>query len=525
MTFRIPLNLYCIFSLTVLLLFTGCDSKKSQQSLISKIPDPKTLNESYVSNPDLILSAETVASLNEQLSALDQSGTAHIDVVFVKSIGDLIPKDIAHELFNTWKIGSKETDNGLLIFVVEDQHRIEFETGYGLEGILPDMICQRIQQEHMIPYAKQGDYNKAITEGVTAVITRLKGENTSANENPAPPVAVDTVLADAIKADPVTIVPDIVVGNPTQQFANTNIPQSKPMGPVGNLFTLGIAFLFVSIAKLIGHRLHPSPGKPSFLNPVTLLLCTIPIALVVLLNLYYPISWINVRAIIVLYLCLVAYIHLHFFFKSRSLKAKLAGKSRHEQFIAWRDTYEPLRGTSKLIPGLSSYWKKYTEQQYSLRNAVEDCPKCGKPMVRLNEENDDKYLLKGQVSEEKIDAVDYDVWRCDPCQNTLTMDYQNLKSSATTCKKCGFKTMQYTRSRIIEAATTSSAGCGCAYYTCYNCKFSETEEYTIARIASSSSSSGSSSSSSSSSSRSSSSSSRSSSSGGSSGGGGSGSSW
>lgn len=520
-------RLHILFLIPVLilsLLLPGCESKKEQEPAWTKIPDPKTLNESYVSNPDKILSEETVNWLNARLSPLDQAGTAHIDVVFVNSIGEAIPKDVAHELFNTWKIGSKETNNGLLILMVKDQRRIEFETGYGLEGILPDMICQRIQQEHMVPRARENNYDAAVIAGVTAVIDRLKG-----TESPAPAEVVlpDTTLTDTIPAmaEGVREMPiDIAPAPPSSMESRNNfadVPYSRPKGPIGDLFTLVILFFYYKVAKAIGNRVKLYAGNPPFLNPTVLVIFGVPVAIIILLNLYFPIDWIDIRAIVVLYVFVALYIHLHFYLKTRKLKQDGAGKSNHEQFIAWRDTYEPLKWTTKVIPGLSSYWQKYTLQQEQLRNAPVNCEKCGKMMVLLDEDQDDKLLQKGQVAEEKIDSIDYDVWQCNSCKHSQTLDYQNLKSSATICPKCNFKTLQFTKSRVIEQATTSSSGLGCSDYTCYNCKFVERIEYKIARISTSSSggSSSSGSSSSSSSSRSSSSS------GGSSGGGGSGSSW
>ncbi|MFA4867561.1 MAG: TPM domain-containing protein [Pedobacter sp.] len=525
-------KLHILFFIPVLvlsLLLSGCEYKKEQEPAWTKIPDPKTLNESYVSNPDKILSEETVTWLNAKLRPLDQAGTAHIDVVFVNSIGEAIPKDIAHELFNTWKIGSKETNNGLLILMVKDQRRIEFETGYGLEGILPDMICQRIQQEHMVPQAKENNYDAAVTAGVTAVINRLTGTETPApleavlpDTIPAETVPTDTkpAMTEGIREMPVDITPAPPSSTePRSHFADVSYP--SPKGPIGSLFTLVILFFYFKIAKAIGNRVKLYSGDPPFLNPTVLIIFGVPVAIIILLNLYFPIDWISIRAIVILYVFIALYIHLHFYLKTRKLKVDGEGKSNHEQFLAWRDSYEPLRWATKVIPGLSSYWQKYTLQQEQLRNAPVNCEKCGKTMVLLDEDEDNKHLQKGQVAEEKIDAVDYDVWQCNSCKHSQTLDYQNLKSTATICPKCNYRTLQFTRSRIIEQATTSSSGKGCSDYTCYHCKFVERIEYKIARISTGSSGG----SSSSGSSRSSSSSSSSSSSGGSSGGGGSGSSW
>lgn len=103
------------------------------------------------------------------LVALEDSTTAQVAVVFVNSIGEQIPEDFATALFKKWGIGYDKKDNGLLMLFVKDKRRMEFETGFGLEGILPDAICKRIQTEKMVPYAKIGSYDKAVIEGVKAV--------------------------------------------------------------------------------------------------------------------------------------------------------------------------------------------------------------------------------------------------------------------------------------------------------------------------------------------------------------------
>lgn len=90
------------------------------------------------------------------LSRLEDSTNAQVAVVALQSIGDALPKDFANALFKKWGIGYAGKDNGLLILFVFDQRRVEFETGYGLEGLLPDATCGIIQREKMLPaFGKQ----------------------------------------------------------------------------------------------------------------------------------------------------------------------------------------------------------------------------------------------------------------------------------------------------------------------------------------------------------------------------------
>ncbi|MFN3940996.1 MAG: TPM domain-containing protein, partial [Chitinophagales bacterium] len=107
--------------------------------------------------------------VNSIIKDLEDSTTVQVGVVVINSIGNAVPKEFATALFRHWGIGQAEKDNGLLILLVINQRRMEFEVGYGLEGILTDGICKRIQMEYMVPYAKQEDYNACVLNGVMEV--------------------------------------------------------------------------------------------------------------------------------------------------------------------------------------------------------------------------------------------------------------------------------------------------------------------------------------------------------------------
>ncbi|SMC86635.1 TPM domain-containing protein [Pedobacter africanus] len=523
--------------LLFLSVFTISGCQQSKKDVLSKIPDPKSLNETYVSNPDGILSAETVAALNSKLSPLDQAGTAHIDVVFVKSIGEHVPKDIAHELFRAWKIGSSETNNGLLVFVVEDQRRIEFETGYGLEGILPDMICKRIQEDYMIPHARNNNFDLAITQGVDALIRRLNSQSAEPYADPAtddPGPAVDIVppppIDMAVPAqEPVA---DSATAASPQTEAIQPLLQQQPVqqrsGPIADWLTICIFIVYAIFAWPIAAVLYRYQFKRQWLNPFAYFITFGPPIFVVYLNLYHPGDWYNVRALLILLAFIWLYVNLHFLILSSLLKASLSGKSRHQQYLVWRKSHEPAEhAVLKFFsfPFLKAYWKNYADAQYQRRFASYNCAACSNPMECLDDDKEDQFLSKGQLAEEKVDAVDYDVWECRSCNNIMILDYSNLKSKVKECPECKFKTLKYRDRKIVKRATRYAPGYGDEYYICANCKFLETIRFEIAQIPTPSSSSSSSSSGSSSFSSSSSSSSSSTSSGGSSGGGGAGSSW
>ncbi len=133
----------------------------------------------YVSNPDGILSAAACDSINRLLFALEQQTGIETVVAVVPSIGEADCFDFSHQLLNEWGVGKKGKNNGLVILLVTDQRCIQFYTGYGLEGDLPDAICKRIQTKYMIPYLKDGNWDAGMVAGIQAVCARLDGSMTN----------------------------------------------------------------------------------------------------------------------------------------------------------------------------------------------------------------------------------------------------------------------------------------------------------------------------------------------------------
>lgn len=129
----------------------------------------------HVSNPDGIIQPEDVAHINRLLNIVEDSLGIEVAVVAVESIGENVPRMFATDLFKHWGLGQKGKDNGLLIQLVTDpaQRSVVFETGYGLEGILPDAICYRLQQRYMIPDLKAGNYSAGMLKGVATVKSYL----------------------------------------------------------------------------------------------------------------------------------------------------------------------------------------------------------------------------------------------------------------------------------------------------------------------------------------------------------------
>lgn len=127
----------------------------------------------FVSDPESILSPSTVADIDRKLSRLRDSTTVEVAVVVVPSIGTHTPEEFALEVAESWGVGGKKTDNGLLILLVTQDRYVRFEVGYGLEGVMTDLMSKHIQTQRMVPHLSGGDWDGGLEAGVDAVIEVL----------------------------------------------------------------------------------------------------------------------------------------------------------------------------------------------------------------------------------------------------------------------------------------------------------------------------------------------------------------
>ena len=129
----------------------------------------------YTTDPEKILTSEARNSIDRMLYQLEQKTGIQSVVAVVPSIGEEDCFDFCHQLLNKWGVGQKGKDNGLIILLVTDQRCIQFYTGYGLEGPLPDAICKRIQTRDMIPYLKDERWSEGMEAGIRATCAHLDG--------------------------------------------------------------------------------------------------------------------------------------------------------------------------------------------------------------------------------------------------------------------------------------------------------------------------------------------------------------
>lgn len=116
----------------------------------------------YVADPENLVSPQAKAQANSILWNLRQQTGAEVAVAVVPNTGDYTEEDFATKLFDNWKIGKSDKDNGVLILIVPGQKSARIATGYGVEGIIPDISALKIIQRSVVPYMKNGDLDGAV---------------------------------------------------------------------------------------------------------------------------------------------------------------------------------------------------------------------------------------------------------------------------------------------------------------------------------------------------------------------------
>ena len=122
------------------------------------------------------LSSEQVEILEHKLVALDDSTSNQIAIVLIKTLDDYPIEDYANKLYRSWGIGSKGTNNGVLIVAAINDHKVRIEVGYGLEGAIPDITANSIIENDIVPSFKTENYYQGLNAATDDLSKAATGE-------------------------------------------------------------------------------------------------------------------------------------------------------------------------------------------------------------------------------------------------------------------------------------------------------------------------------------------------------------
>jgi uncharacterized protein len=122
------------------------------------------------------LSSDTIATLTQTLRGLELRKGSQVAVLIVPTTQPETIEQYSIRVAEAWKIGRKKIDDGALLVVAKDDHKLRIEVGYGLEGALTDVTASRIISEIITPKFKNGDFTGGISDGVEKIIGVIDGE-------------------------------------------------------------------------------------------------------------------------------------------------------------------------------------------------------------------------------------------------------------------------------------------------------------------------------------------------------------
>ena len=147
----------------------------AQEVPVPAKPNPNRLVNDFAH----VMTPDQVSALEQKLVNYDDSTSNQIVIVTMPSIGDADIQEYSVKLFKAWGIGNKKTNNGILIMVTIDNHKIYITTGYGLEGAIPDVTAKAIIDNEIVPNFRTstGDnYYRGFDQAADALIKAAAGE-------------------------------------------------------------------------------------------------------------------------------------------------------------------------------------------------------------------------------------------------------------------------------------------------------------------------------------------------------------
>jgi uncharacterized protein len=132
-----------------------------------------------------VIPAETRSAIEPKLADLESKSGIQLVVATVGSLDGQEIEPYANELFRTWKLGEKTRNNGVLLLVAPNEHRVRIEVGYGLEGTLTDALTKVIITNAIAPRFKTGDFAGGISRGVDDIITVLTTDASEWQKRPS----------------------------------------------------------------------------------------------------------------------------------------------------------------------------------------------------------------------------------------------------------------------------------------------------------------------------------------------------
>lgn len=168
----------------ILVLLCVSPIDRAQALTVSDLPNPRRATGSWICDQADLLSPDTERQLNRRINQLVARTSAELAIATVPQLdSSQEPRAFALDLFNTWRIGQRQRHNGVLLFIAQDNRRIEIITGKGLQDVLPDPTVSQVIQQQIVPAFRQTNpptvptgYETGLVQGTSAIAQLLESE-------------------------------------------------------------------------------------------------------------------------------------------------------------------------------------------------------------------------------------------------------------------------------------------------------------------------------------------------------------
>jgi uncharacterized protein len=148
--------------------------------VVQAVAELPTLPRSRVLDEPDVLSAAAEAGLCERLAAHERRTSNQVVVAIFKRLPENeILEEYAAKVGRAWALGTKERDNGLILFVFMQERTWRVATGYGLEGVLPDSLAERLLRQTLLPAFRNQQYEQGIDTATRALLQTIEKEYTA----------------------------------------------------------------------------------------------------------------------------------------------------------------------------------------------------------------------------------------------------------------------------------------------------------------------------------------------------------
>jgi uncharacterized protein len=206
------------------------------------------------------------AALEQKLEAFEDRKGSQVAVLIVPTTAPETIEQFSIRVAEQWKIGRKKVDDGAILLIAKDDHKLRIEVGYGLEGALTDLTSKRIIDETIVPKFRSGDFAGGISAGVDRILRVIDGEPLPA---PKPQAQYSNNFDIGDLFNPFVIIGVVVLGGIFRSifgrlFGSLTVGGIAGLAVwifIGSLVASGIAGVLAFVFTLFGDAIVSGSGR------------------------------------------------------------------------------------------------------------------------------------------------------------------------------------------------------------------------------------------------------------------------